>query len=413
MIKEIAAAGKPPDVLTPTGKAALRVGEATGVFAMTIHRFLYEPTEDPKTGKPIFKIEERPVPRSEIPGEVSSPTQPFPVQPPPVARQSFSEADVTDRTPAARDAVLKQLRGMRTGGLYRPPGFKPDVMLPQFNGGAEWGGAAFDPNRGLLFVNTSNEAEWISMIRSKPADNVRMGELGAHLYRVICSTCHGFGAPQFPASPSLQSLKSVKQRHTADEVLTLLKTGRGQMPSFESLSHVEHRALVAFLFDQGTAEPVPPGATDLGWASEIPYVATGHHEFRDPDGYPANRRPWGQLTAVDLARGTIRWQAPLGTYPELERQGHGTTGTFNIGGPIATAGGVVFIGATMDERFRAFDSRNGRILWEYQMDAGGYATPATYAVRGRQFVVIAAGGGGKPQTKAGNAYYCFALPERY
>jgi quinoprotein glucose dehydrogenase len=181
------------------------------------------------------------------------------------------------------------------------------------------------------------------------------------------------------------------------------------MPSFAALSTLEREAVVGFLFDDGVGDTVVLKDIKLSWAEEIPYVATGHHEFRDPEGFPVNRRPWGTLNAIDLDEGTIRWSVPLGTYPALEARGLPPTGTFNIGGPLVTAGGLVFLGAAMDERFHAFDKATGRLLWEYQMEAGGYATPATYEVNGRQFVVIAAGGGGKPETRPGNAFYAFTL----
>jgi len=285
------------------------------------------------------------------------------------------------------------------------------VVLPQFNGGGEWGGAAFDPETHLLYVNASNEAEWISMAPSKPRAEVTLEELGKLLYGTICSACHGFEKPNNPASPTLASLKTVRERMTKPQLLELIETGRGQMPSFAALSALEKRAVASFLFGDAGNERISMQDAKLSFADEIPFVATGHHDFRDPEGFPVNKRPWGTLTAIDLDQGEIRWQVPLGTYPVLEKRGLPPTGTFNIGGPIVTAGGLVFIGAAMDERFHAFDKATGKLLWEFQMEAGGYATPATFEIKGRQYVVIAAGGGGKPETRPGNAYYCFALSE--
>ena len=364
---------------------------------------------DRQSGKPLFPVEERPVPRSDVPGEKSWPTQPFPTKPPPFAQQQFTTNEVTDLSPKARAHVLEKLKSMRTGGVFTPPGEQPSVVLPQFNGGGEWGGGAFDPETRLFYVNASNEAEWISMIPSKPQAEMTLSELGRTLYSTICSACHGFEKVNNPAAPSFTSLKTVRERLTREQVLQLLETGRNQMPSFATLSALEKKAVTAFLFDDQSTEKIPLKDLKLSWASEIPFVATGHHDFRDPDGFPVNQRPWGTLTALDLDAGTIRWQVPLGTYPALEAKGLPSTGTFNIGGPLVTAGGLVFIGAAMDERFHAFDKATGKLLWEFQMEAGGYATPATYEVNGRQFVIIAAGGGGKPETRPGNAFYCFAL----
>jgi quinoprotein glucose dehydrogenase len=366
---------------------------------------------DRATGKPLFPIEERPVPKSEIPGEQSWPTQPFPLKPPPYAQQRFTEAEVTDLNPKAREFVLEKLKPMRTGNIFIPPGTNASVTLPQFNGGAEWGGPSFDPETRTLYVNASNEAEWISMVPSTPRDEMTITELGGMIYGTVCSSCHGFENANNPAAPSFATLKTVKNRLSKAEVAKLLETGRNQMPSFATLGDIEKRAILSFLFGETSKEKISTKEISISWAQEIPYVATGHHDFRDPEGFPVNKRPWGTLTAIDLDRGEFRWQVPVGTYPQLEAKGVPPTGTFNIGGSLVTAGGLVFIGAAMDERFHAFDKQTGKLLWEYQMDAGGYATPATYSVNGKQFIVIAAGGGGKPETKSGNAFYSFALPE--
>lgn len=363
---------------------------------------------DRVTGEPLFPIEELPVPQSDLPGEVSYPTQPFPPKEFRLTPQGFTTNDVTDLNPAAREFVLNELKKIHPAPLFTPPSLQAKAVLPQFNGGMEWGGAAFDPERNTVIVNVSNEAEWTSMVPARPKERLSLNELGKHTYQGVCSFCHGTSSPVNPASPSLQN---VRERLTQQQVFDLMQTGRGQMPSFASFSELEQRAIVAFLFEEGQGEMIEAKDLNLSFANEIPYVMTGHHDWRDPEGFPVNKRPWGTLNAVDLNAGRVKWSVPLGTYPKLEARGEPPTGTFNIGGPVVTKGGLVFIGAAMDERFHAYDKDTGELLWEYQMEFGGYATPATYEVDGRQYVVIAAGGGGKPGTKAGDIYYCFALPK--
>jgi quinoprotein glucose dehydrogenase len=357
---------------------------------------------DRRTGEPLFPVEERPAPPSDLDGEKPWPTQPLPLRPPPFARHLLTEDEVTNRTPAARQAVLDRLRTLRTGGEFIPPSRQGTVIFPGFDGGGEWGGAAVDPATGILYVNSS-EMPWVLTMVPVPPKGARTSA-GERTYVQHCALCHGMdrgGAPQ-QAAPALTD---VARRFPAPDLTALLDNGKGAMPAFGFLPPAEKAALVAFLRNESAPadedeEPVEPG---------VPFTSTGYNRFLDPDGYPAVKPPWGTLNAIDLVRGETVWQVPLGEYPELTRQGIPPTGTENYGGPIVTAGGLVFIAASRDEMFRAFDKRTGRVLWQARLPAGGYATPSTYEVNGRQYVVVAAGGG-KMGTPSGDAYVAFTLP---
>jgi quinoprotein glucose dehydrogenase len=358
---------------------------------------------DRRTGRPLFPVREQPVPPSELEGEKTWPTQPLPTRPPPFARQAFTEDEVTDRTPAARRAVLDRLRAVRTGAQFIPPSRQGTVIFPGFDGGGEWGGAAVDPATGILYVNSSEMAWILTMVPVPPKG--AFSSVGERIYMQHCASCHGLdraGAPQ-QAAPALVD---TARRFEAPDLLSLLEKGKGTMPSFAFLPGPEKEALVSFL----RSETVASSKKDEdGVEAGIPYTSTGYNRFLDPDGYPAVKPPWGTLNAIDLVRGETVWQVPLGDYPELARPGQPPTGTENYGGPIVTAGGIVFIAATRDEMFRAFDKGTGRMLWQARLPAGGYATPSTYEVGGRQYVVVAAGGG-KMGTRSGDAYVAFALP---
>lgn len=366
---------------------------------------------DRLTGQPLSPVEERPVPTdSAMPGEKLSPTQPFPTGMPVFARQSLTEADLNRLVAdSSLDTLKRQLAGYRTGRLFIPPSRQGTVIFPGFDGGAEWGGPAYDPGSGLLYVN-ANEMPWVlTMVDAKKMGNVvTVGDAAKALYATNCTVCHGAnrqGGGNFP------TLIGVNKKYTTESFVTLIAGGRRMMPAFKQLSEGEKKALAAYVLDQGSElgkKFVNTGRKPEDPYFTLPYTATGYNKFLTKEGYPAVAPPWGTLTAIDLNAGTIAWKDTLGDYPEFKAKGiH--TGTENYGGPVVTAGGVLFIAATSDAKIRAFNKRTGQLLWEGDLPAAGFATPAVYAAGGRQYVVIACGGG-KLHKKSGDAYVAFALP---
>ncbi|MEM8732603.1 MAG: pyrroloquinoline quinone-dependent dehydrogenase [Planctomycetota bacterium] len=297
-----------PNLVTVTHNGTER--NAVAQVTKTGYVFLF----DRDTGEPLFEVQEVPAPASEVAGEHAWPTQPIPTKPPAFCRTEMTRDDATDIAAANRKYVQEQFDLLTTGSQFTPPSLKGTVVVPGFHGGATWSGASFDPETGLLYVNSNNQPNVVTLVEQ------------------------------------------------------------------------------------------PAGATSR-------YRITGYNKFLDQDGYPAIKPPWGQLSAIDLNQGKIVWQTVLGEYPELTAQGIPQTGTENFGGTIVTAGGLVFIGATRDEKFHAFDKSSGELLWEYSLPAGGYATPSTYSVDGRQYVVIPASGGGKLRTRVADSIMAFALPE--
>jgi quinoprotein glucose dehydrogenase len=358
-----------------------------------------------ETGEPIFQIEEQPVESSDLHGEQTWPTQPFPVKPPPFARQIIRKEDLTNISSKSQAIVMEQYLKMRSGHQFVPPSLEGTIIFPGLDGGGEWGGAAVDPQSGILYVN-ANEMPWILKmidLGSKP-ENAK--ESVGILYKQYCAACHGTnkmgdGTNKYP------SLLNLKDRLSKEKIMDLLEIGQGDMPSFKSLPEKSRKNIADYLLDS-KAFKTPDDDSEL--QSEYPYAFSGYGRFLDPDGYPAVKPPWGTLNAIDLNKGEIVWQVPLGEFEELSAKGIVQTGTENYGGPIVTAGGLIFIGASKDENFRAFDKNDGKELWHVKLPAGGYATPCTYEFNGKQYVVIAAGGG-KMGTKSGDAYVAFALPD--
>lgn len=359
---------------------------------------------DRYNGQPVFPIEERAVPASLLPGEFASPTQPFPLKPPPFSRQTFSDNDITDISDSAYQYIKAKIGDAKFGGIYTPPDTRGVVQFPGTRGGGEWGGASFDPETGILYVNANETPMLIKMKPLSVADDSGMSE-GEKIYTLNnCTICHGAKREGTNGFPSLLQLQ---KKYSGKQLADIIQKGRGQMPAFPNLSEAERNALVDFLLNKKGIT----NSRDKKDAMVTPnrYVHDGWTPLMDKDGHPGVKPPWGTLNAIDLNTGEIIWRKPLGEYPELVKKGIRQTGTPNLGGAVVTAGGLLIIAATYDEKLRIFDKENGDLLWEYKLPAGGYATPATYMYNGKQYIVIAAGGGGKVGTLSADAFVAFCL----
>ena len=367
---------------------------------------------DRNTGKSIYPVTETPVPaESELLGEKPSPTQPIPTWPEPFARQSLTEQDLNNLvSDSSYQDIKKKLAGYHTGNMFNPPSKEGTVIFPGFDGGAEWGGPAFDPSTGLLYVNAS-EMPWVLTmvdIKDKPKASETNLQAGQRLYNTTCMNCHG---TQRQGSGNYPTLIGVDKKYNDEQFAQLVSTGRRMMPALKQLSASEIKALASFILEnkkEQTGKFIAPIRSEDPWY-KLPYSATGYNKFLTKEGYPAVKPPWGTLNAINLNTGELVWKDTLGDYPEMKAKGiH--TGTENYGGPAVTAGGLVFIAATSDSKMRAFNKMTGKLLWETDLPACGFATPSVYEINGKQFLVIACGGG-KLHKKSGDAYVAFSLPE--
>ena len=391
----------PPVLVTVT-----RDGKSVDAVAQTTkHGFVF--LFDRDNGKPLFPIEYRRVPPSTVEGEVAARMQPFPLKPAPYARQLLTADMLTNRTPQAHQWALDQFKTFRSEGQFVPFMVgKETVVFPGFDGGAEWGGSALDPTTGILYVN-ANDIVWTSSMRRA----VPTASLGRQTYLSQCAACHG---ENMSGNAGFPSLVDIATRRSAAHVDSIIRNGSGRMPAFSSIPPATRAELVKYIMG-GKAKEAAQGSRS---PDQLRYDFTGYHRWYDPDGYPAVAPPWGTLNAINLNTGEYAWKIPLGEYPELAAQGLKNTGSENYGGPIVTAGGLVFIGATnFDKKLRAFDKDTGQLLWETVMVNSGNATPITYEVNGKQFVVIAAFGGydaARPNAiksaTPGGAFVAFALP---
>lgn len=380
---------------------------------------------DRDTGESLFPIVEKPVPTDAALGEVPYPTQPWPLKPDPLVRTAVYESDLTTITPESHASALEQFKRLRAGPMYTPPSVEGTIVQPGIHGGNEWGGPAFDPETNIAYVNVNDFPFILTLDIIHPDQFADLTETaqGRTIYLAACAVCHGADREGGIAVALDNTTLS------ADELRTVISQGVNAMPAFPAFDEDELDNVVAFLQSEtGEATSTSDidlsdenltwsgGEGELSWSTSTPQYVPQLEYFTDHMGYHAIQPPWGKLVAVDVARGDILWSVPLGEYPGLVEMGIRNTGAENFGGMAVTQGGLIFIAATEDNRFRAFDKASGVLLWEFEMDSPGFSTPSTYEIDGRQYVVIVAGGGGgryrSPVTQdIGRRVHAFALPE--
>ena len=351
-------------------------------------------------GTPLFPMETRHYPGSTVPGEVASPVQTLPTKPAPFSRQILTEDMLTERSPEAHQYALDKFRTFISAGQFVPNRVgQSTVMFPGWDGGAEWGGSAFDPDTHILYINANDVGLTESLVKHESTSG------GRAVYQAQCAVCHG--QDRKGQAGSVPPLDNVQEKLTVDQIINIIRRGQGRMPAFPGLSDNDGLSVATFVVNGGKEDE-----SKSAESGKVTYDTTGYKKFFDQDGYPAVKMPWGTFNAINLDTGEYVWKIPFGEYPELVAQGLGTTGSENYGGPVVTAGGVVFIAATViDRKIRAYDKRNGKLLWEYLLPYPANATPAVYEIDGREYLVIGAGGGREPKIPTGGVYVAFALPQ--
>lgn len=394
----------PPNLLSVTHNGK----KIDAVAQVTKHGFVF--VFNRETGEPLFPIEEIPAPASDIPGEKAWPTQPLPIKPAPFARQTLTENDISPFA-TDREELVTRFKNSRSEGPFTPLSKQGSIVFPGLDGGAEWGGAAVDPE-GIIYVNSS-EMAWLISLNKVKSSNKDLVAPGEQIYAAKCSSCHG-SERKGNAASGFPSLVNLNNRFERNHVLKVITQGKGMMPAFSTLTEQEKKDLVAFLYGEQTktkgADKKEPGIEAKENEASADYNISGFTKFLDKDGYPAISPPWGTLNAIDLNTGEYKWKKIFGETPALAVKGIPQTGSESYGGPVITGSGLLFIAGTKDSKFRAFNKENGDLIWETKLPAAGFATPSTYEVNGKQFIVVACGGT-KLGAPKGESYVAFALPD--
>jgi len=404
--------------------------EVDAVAQATKQGFLF--VFDRVTGKPLWPIEERAVPKSDVHGEEAWPTQPFPTAPPPFARQKYTADDINPyiADPEERAQLRKRIQEARNKGLFTPPGLTDTIQMPGNGGGANWGGAAVDVQSGTIYVQ-SKDAPTILRLEKKPP-KLNLSEMGSPvqqgkvLYALNCRTCHGEDLTGQP--PVVPSLMNAVPRFGTEHIRHVLQRGAPPMPAFADLLPAEVDALIAFLTNPAAAKGSKmsvawaiSGADNPHTESEPERYWSGYGYMRSSAGLPDISMPWTTLTAYDLNQGSIKWQIPLGEVPALAAKGIHHTGSATRGGVVVTGGGLIFAGTQDDRKFRAYDKDTGEQLWEKEIPARPNGVPAVFEVGGREYIVICAtqeASATEPASSlmatssktSSQGYYVFALP---
>ncbi len=361
-------------------------------------------------GQPLFPVVETPVDTAtDLNGEKIWPTQPIPQKPAPQVRQSLTVKDINPYLSKQEyDSVKKLFDTIHTGRMFMPQSKAGTIIFPGFDGGAEYGGPAVDPETGILYSNCNQMAWILKMFDIKNAQQQQtFAQAGPALYKTNCMSCHG---PDRKGSGNYPSIVDINEKLNKDQFISFINAGRRMMPSFQHLPEEDKEAIASYILNlkNEQSRKYVSKLSAIDSFRLIPYQISGYNKFITKSGMPILSPPWGVLNAIDMNTGEYVWKNVFGEdeVPEIPN-----SGCENYGGPVVTKGGLLFIGATKDGIFRAYNKRNGKLLWQTKLPAAAYATPATYEVNGRQYIVIACGGG-KMGTKSGDSYVAFALPEK-
>jgi quinoprotein glucose dehydrogenase len=380
-----------------------------------------------ETGEPLFPVEERPVPASDVPGEQAWPTQPFPLKPKPYSRQFMTVDDLSNFSTASHDSLVRLFTSLRYEGLFTPPSLKGTLNLPGTIGGSEWGGAAFDPGTGILYLK-ANESPEIDMLQKiDPENNTSsrsLHENGKNIYTLYCAGCHR--ADRKGDEPLYPSLVDLDKRMTGPEALSKIKDGAGKMPPFAHIIKGHEEEILNFLFNKTNGRQSQKQADleeirrnrlsnievkkgTMTADTSVTYLnVLAYSQLKDPEGRPAIRPPWGTLHAINLSTGEYEWTIPVGNHPDLQKKGEPVTGATGSPGPIVTAGGLVFLGGSRDRSFQAFDKKSGKLLWQATLPGFASSSACTYRANGKQYIAVSVAG--SKDSPAGSIM-AFALPD--